>query len=293
MSFGSITILYNPNSTGPSQKKAEKLAKRLGKLDYGEVTKVIPTEYPGHGEELAYKYGKSDNKPLIISSSGDGGYNEVINGVMKAKAEGYDVVTGLLPSGNANDHHKELHDKDIIKQIKTEQTKEIDLITVSAQIKGKEWTRFAHSYIGFGITPEVSKELNKTDLTPAKEIAIALKTLANSKPLTIIRRNKKKDYFSIIISNVSRMGKFFNLSKDSFIDDGKFEVFTIEPKPASILRNLLRSATSSVPHTVQTNKFTFKTIEKLPVQLDGEVYEIDADTTVVISIKRKIISCVI
>src|SRR5690606_12603993 len=115
------------------------------------------------------------------------------------------------------------------KQIKDGSTKQIDLLQLSGKSKGKEWTRYAHSYIGFGITPAVSEELNKTNLTPAKEIRIALKSLTSTKPFQIIRNGKKRDYFSVIVSNVSRMAKFFNLSKDSFINDGKFEVFTIEP----------------------------------------------------------------
>lgn len=293
MHYSSITIIYNPNSTGSSQKKAERLAKRLKRLGYDEQVQIAATEHSGHAEELAYEHSISTDNPLVISSSGDGGYNEVVNGIMKANEAGKTVVSGLLPSGNANDHYKELHDRDILKQIKDGSTKQIDLLSISAKINGKPWQRYAHSYIGFGITPEASKELNKIDLTPAKEIRIVLKTISNTKPMLIEKSGKKQQYFSLVISNVSRMSKFFNLSKDSSIDDGKFEVFTIEPDRATILRSLVKAATSGVPHSIQTDNYSFKTIKKLSVQLDGEVFDIDPDCQVKVSIKPKALSCVI
>jgi diacylglycerol kinase (ATP) len=106
MKYPLIAVIYNPNSTGSSKELATEFSKRLKKRLPDQAIELIATEHAGHGEEIAYELAKKYKRPLIISSSGDGGYHEVINGLMKAQHEGAHPVAGLLPAGNANDHHR-------------------------------------------------------------------------------------------------------------------------------------------------------------------------------------------
>ncbi|MBC7942921.1 acylglycerol kinase family protein, partial [Candidatus Saccharibacteria bacterium] len=162
MKYTTVAVIYNPNSTGPSETLAKIFETNLRLKLPKQKIELIATEHAGHGEELAYLIAKSSKNPLIISSSGDGGYHEVINGVMKAQNEGFQSITGLLPAGNANDHYNNLHNEDIIDLIIKNKTKKIDLLKIVSTSKGKSIERYAHSYIGFGLTPSVGKELNKT-----------------------------------------------------------------------------------------------------------------------------------
>src|SRR4051812_48781666 len=112
--YTAISIIYNPKSTGASKANAFDLVKQLRHTPVAGLVRVTPTFFPGHAETLAYDLARSGERPLVISSSGDGGYNEVVNGVLKAQTEGATPTCGLLPSGNANDHYHNLHKKPII-----------------------------------------------------------------------------------------------------------------------------------------------------------------------------------
>ena len=120
MTFSTIAIIYNPNSTGSSRKLAEEYANILQKRMPAQKIELIGTEHAGHAEELAYSIAKNSKHPLIISSSGDGGYNEVINGAYKAREEGANPITSLLPAGNANDHFRNLSSDDLVEHIVNE-----------------------------------------------------------------------------------------------------------------------------------------------------------------------------
>ena len=115
--YTEVIIIYNPNSTGQSGDMARDLKKVLRTRMPRQKITLQATKYAGHAEELGYSLSKRSAQPLIISASGDGGYNELINGIMKAQNEGAHPVSGLLPAGNANDHYHAMHDDDIVWQI--------------------------------------------------------------------------------------------------------------------------------------------------------------------------------
>jgi diacylglycerol kinase family enzyme len=64
---------------------------------------LLPTDFAGHARDLARSVAVSGG-PLIVSVSGDGGYNEAVNGVLDVPASR--AVCTVLPAGNANDHHR-------------------------------------------------------------------------------------------------------------------------------------------------------------------------------------------
>jgi diacylglycerol kinase (ATP) len=86
------------------QGKAEKNWPRAEEALRKEGVEFIlrRTERPGHGIELGYQAAKEGFSP-IIAAGGDGTVNEVVNGLMRAKAEGIEVPLGVIPLGTAND----------------------------------------------------------------------------------------------------------------------------------------------------------------------------------------------
>ncbi len=85
MRYTSIDIIFNPNSTGPSKQYAEELYEQLSAEFTSTPIKLQNTTHAGHAETIAYKASMLTKRPLIVSSSGDGGYHEVINGVLAAQ----------------------------------------------------------------------------------------------------------------------------------------------------------------------------------------------------------------
>ena len=291
--YSSITIIYNNVSTGDSEVNARNLAKKLERTEYVGHVHLQATKHVDHARQIAYEIAKKESHPLIISSSGDGGYNEVINGALEAASAAHRPVTGLLPSGNANDHYKQLHKPHVIERILSGDTQIIDVLKIESQINGKPWHRYAHSYIGFGLSSEVGKALNEVDLNSTNELLIFLKTFVKNKPFTIIYEDHALEYQSIILSNVGKMSKVLSLSKTAKVDDGLFEIFTSDANVVKLMGTLVKSVAGVMAHEERVSTYSCITTHPLNVQLDGEVYTIDGNTEIHISSCHKALRCVI
>lgn len=288
-----VVILYNPKSTGASKDNAEALYHTLEKqLPPSCTLKIRKTEYAGHGEKIARFYAKQTPTTLLISSSGDGGYNEVINGALSVSPA--HVVTGVLPSGNANDHWNALGKEDITKDILTSHYKMIDVIKVSSVIGGQPWVRYAHSYVGIGVSPVIGKQLTKTKLNVINEKWLLLKQLFTFAYSKIIVNGKTVKYSSLLFSNIDRMSKVIRLSDELNVSDGKFEIHAVRHQTTyKILLYLLTAVTVGVQEHASKDSYEFTTITPLLIQLDGEVYKLDAHAKVSIESAHNALTCIV
>lgn len=295
MGYSTIAIIYNPNSTGKSKSLARKLAGQIRRRVPRQRVELIKTEHAGHGEALAYEIATSSKNPLVISSSGDGGYHDVVNGAMKAQSEGYRITTGLLPAGNANDHYHNLHrGEDIIDQITGGTPLKIDLLKLSGTSQGKRIERYAHSYIGFGLTPIVGNQLNQTQLNPLKETWIVAKALFTIKPARLQISKRPRYYESIILSNIDIMSKYIRISQPSDVTDGKFEVTIFKRRGRlKLILLLIKASFIGVTEDKQVSEFAVKTVRKTLVQADGEIMTLDARTDAHITIEQQVLACFI
>lgn len=294
MPYTTIAIIYNPNSTGSSESLARKLETQLRSRLPSQKIECVATQHAGHAEELAYSISRASKHPLVISSSGDGGYYEVVNGVIKAQLEGATPAAGLLPAGNANDHHRNLHDKDVITRIINEEVVTIDLLKLTGTSGGKQIERYAHSYIGFGLTPWVGKELNKTKINRLSEFWVVARSFFNVQPVALRINDRERDYDSVIFSNVDEMSKYLKISQPSKIDDGKFEITIFKSRNKFILTfTLLKAAFGLVKQNASVSDFSLEVVDDTLVQLDGEVVTLDANSAVEITINSQILSSVI
>lgn len=286
--YSFIAIIYNPNSTGPSRKNAEELAGFVRKSIPKQKLELIATKRASHGEELAYELAMKHKKPLIISSSGDGGYNEVINGAMRAKEKGYDAICAVLPSGNANDHSRTLQGQSLAKAVTKQKISHIDLLHADIKSKGKTYKRYAHSYIGLGLTPVIATELNRHTLSAFKEQWIVLKTFYKLRPFKIEVDGKRITLDSLIFSNINQMAKVLTLSSKSSVKDGKFEVtFFPHAHKLKLIAKLAMAVFSHSRPQQRTDRYEFVSIRKMPMQLDGEVTDLPARATVEITVAKQ------
>ena len=190
-----ILIIYNPASTrGRANLRALRLAKQLARKKFTNVS-MIASQYAGHAEELAFNEAVEFNKTLIVSASGDGGYNEIINGVIKAKSKNpkSQAVCAILAAGNANDHNRATTKRPLIKAIISGQSEPIDILELNF---GKT-KRYAHSYIGIGVTGKTVSELNQESLTRWKEIKIVTRNLLNVRHFTMTDKKGKSKIMTV------------------------------------------------------------------------------------------------
>lgn len=247
---------------------------------------LLPTKRAGHAVELAYNFAREHSNPLIISASGDGGYNEIINGALKAQSEGAKPICAVLPSGNANDHARTMHDKPLSELIKDNVTTELDVLQVTArEASGKETGRYAHSYLGIGLTPTVAVELNKHTLNSLKEAWIITKTFWNLRPVTILTNDKKLELDSLICSTIPEMAKVLTISENARPRDGLFEVTMFKHnKKLKLVLRLIKGIFKHLGAQQRTDKFVFTALMPTPMQLDGEVMELTKNTEVTVQI---------
>lgn len=279
--FATVTIIFNPNSTGDAPKLAQELRDDVLSARPGQHVRLQPTDHAGHAVELAREAASASNA-LVVSVSGDGGYNEVVNGVMASGSS--DTVCAVLPAGNANDHSRATSQKPLAEAITEGRVRRIDLLRLSLDEAGTEPV-YAHSYIGFGLTPVVAIDLEKGSKGAAKEMFSVVRTFSKYKPFEIRQSDgEQRSFDSLVFANISQMAKYATLSEagDQPVD-GKFEVITF-PHMAKwrVLLTALRATTQGLGDQPSFTQYRFSTVTPLPYQIDGEVKSVNPDTHITI-----------
>jgi diacylglycerol kinase family enzyme len=283
--FDHIAIIFNPQSTGDAPANARGLAKELATALPNIPCELLPTERPGHAEGLAYTFASEHPNALIVSASGDGGYNEVINGALRAGAEGAKPICAVLPSGNANDHAHSLQGRPLSKLIRAGSVTEIDVLQVRIHDPDKPAERYAHSYVGLGLTPKVAVELNKHKLNRLVEAWIVFWELLRFRPVAIEIGDRKVALDSLVCGNVPQMAKILSLSGDADPRDGRFELTVIEHRHKfSLFSQLLKGVFNEIGAVKQLETYVFGVVETTLLQCDGELMEAAAGSTVEVAI---------
>jgi diacylglycerol kinase (ATP) len=283
MPFERITVIFNPQSTGPAPQRAEELKNTLADRLPDVPLHLRPTERAGHARELAAQ-AAATGRPLIVSVSGDGGYNEVVDGVMHPGNP--NAVCAVLAAGNANDHRRSTGEQPLVDAIVTGDVRHIDLLRLTVGSDSGARTRYAHSYIGMGLTPIVAIDLEKGGKGSFKEIVSVVRTFAKFRPFTIdVDPGGLRSLDSLLFANIDEMAKYATLSEDSRPDDGRFEIIAL-PHTAKwrILAVALKAATRGLGPQPTARHYRFTTVKPTPMQLDGEVIAVEAATSVSVDI---------
>ena len=283
MPFERITVIFNPQSTGPAPQRAQELKNTLADRLPHVPLHLRPTERAGHARELAAQ-AAATGRPLIVSVSGDGGYNEVVDGVMHAGNP--NAVCAVLAAGNANDHRRSTGEQPLVDAIVTGDVRHIDLLRLTVGSDSGARTRYAHSYIGMGLTPIVAIDLEKGGKGSFKEIVSVVRTFAKFRPFTIdVDPGGLRSLDSLLFANIDEMAKYATLSEDSRPDDGRFEIIAL-PHTAKwrILAVALKAATRGLGPQPTARHYRFTTVKPTPMQLDGEVIAVEAATSVSVDI---------
>lgn len=279
--------MYNPTSTGPSRTNAKKLAAQIEEKTTNSVVKLTPTKFPGHAEKLAAETIRKYPSALLVSSSGDGTYHEMINGVMKTKKNNAKIVTAVLPSGNANDHYRAVHESTVIESILKDKTKRIGLLQLTATQGPKViLDRYAHSYVGFGVSSTVARSLNKGNKSPISEKWASLKIFFTFRPFKIKSEGKVLKLDSLLIGNIAEMAKVLEVAKNVEPEHKTFGLTLHSHHPRF---HLISYFTGSVLYGQEPQKrlkkFEFQLLKKTSLQMDGETYSLNAGA--VVTVRKK------
>src|ERR1035437_6001036 len=223
--FERVVLIFNPNSNGITSGLAAELCDDLERRQPDLPVRLQRTEHAGHARDLA-RDAALTGCPLLVSVSGDGGYNEVVNGAMQSGNDA--VVCAVLPAGNANDHRRATREQPLADAIVAGSVTRIDLLRLTVG-GSSPTTRYAHSYIGLGLTPVVAVDLEKGGKGSLKEALTVMRAFSHFRPFEIQREDGSRQRFdSIVFANISQMAKVATVSEDDGRpDDGRFEVITI------------------------------------------------------------------
>ena len=285
MRFDRVVVIFNPQSTGQAPQLAEELKIALADRLPDTPVRLCPTERAGHARELAAD-AAATGRPLIVSVSGDGGYNEVVDGVMQAGNQ--DVVCAVMAAGNANDHRRSTGQQPLADAIAEGEIRRIDLLRLTLGRGSDTCVRYAHSYIGLGLTPIVAIDLEKGGKGSLKEIVSVVRTFAKFRPFTIdVQPGGRRSLDSLVFANIAEMAKYATLSENGRPDDGRFEVITL-PHTAKwrVLGVALKAATRGLGPQPTARHYRFTTVKPTPLQLDGEVITAEAATSVSVDIAK-------
>jgi diacylglycerol kinase family enzyme len=214
----------------------------------------------------------------VISVSGDGGYNEVANGVMQANNP--NAVCAVMAAGNANDHRRTTGTQPLEEAIAEGTVRQIDLLRIRTADNADAAAQYAHSYIGFGLTPVMAIDLEKGSKRALKEMVSVMPTFSKFKPFEIRQSDgKRRKFDSLVFPNIAEMAKYATLSKaDGHPADGKFEVITFAHRAKwRVLLSALKATTQGLGDQPSVSSY-----RSIPYQIDGEVKSVDARTPVTI-----------
>ena len=274
--FDRIVLIYNP-AVGKASLLVHQLRTELAACLPEVPVSLQPTAFPGHGRDLARA--AVGGRPLLVSVSGNGGYNDVVNGAMDA---GGKAVCAVMGAGNANDHRRSTRTLPLAGAIIRGEARRMDLLRLTVGDGLSQWSRYAHSYVGFGLTPLMAIGIEagvKGRFTELLSVARALRGLT---PIEITRADGAHAVLdSLIFANITRIAKYGRVGEACFPDDGMFEVVLL-PHAAKWRIGLmaLRAVTTGLMAQQRVPSYTFTSTEAIPLQIDGEVMEVGAGAPV-------------
>jgi diacylglycerol kinase (ATP) len=278
--FDSVELIFNPNSTGNARGRAEEHHRELAERLPGLPVELRPTEHAGHGREIA-RAAARDGHPLVVSVSGDGGYNDVVNGLMDAGVDS--AYAAVSAAGNANDHRRVTRERPLADAIVAGEVSRLDLLRMTVD-DGRN-PRYAHSYIGLGITPTVALELETGGKGSIREVISTIRTFSRFRPFQIETETGTESFDSVIFANIREMAKYAVLSEEGRPDDGRFEVIVLRHTAKwRVLATAVRAALFGLGPQPTAREYRFRTIDPMPVQIDGEVSELERDVRVTVEI---------
>ncbi len=229
-------VIVNPISgRGLGEKSIPAIEARL--RNAGVDYKLVRTERPWHAAELA-ELAAHEHYDVVVCASGDGTFNETLNGLMRARQAGFNhAALGVIAIGTGNDFAGGVGIPSDFEQsmevLLTDKRKKIDIGLVS----GGDYPegRYFGNGIGIGFDAAVgfaALQLRFLRGLPAYLIGAIQTVFFYYKPprLRIEMDGQAIEQRSLMVSimNGKRMGGGFRMTPDSLPDDGQLDLCIAE-----------------------------------------------------------------
>ena len=97
----------------------------------------------------------------------------------------------------------------------------------------------------------------------------------------------------MIFANIREMAKYAVLSEEGRPDDGRFEVIILRHTAKwRVLATAVRAALFGLGPQPTAREYRFRTIDPMPVQIDGEVSELERDVRVTVEIMPGVLATI-
>jgi YegS/Rv2252/BmrU family lipid kinase len=289
-------IIVNPISGrgtgGQSIPQIESLLNEHG-LDF----ELVQTERPWHAAELARQAAEA-GFDVVVAGGGDGTVNEVINGLMQAKAAGLAIpAMGVLTVGRGNDFGFSMNIPATRVQacqvLAADQRRKIDIGLVKGGLYPEG--RYFGNGVGIGFDAVVGFEALKMKRLHGfiSYLAAALKTIYlyfQAPQVTIQLEDAVIELPALMVSvmNGRRMGGGFMMAPESIPDDGKLDLCLVRqvsrPQMFALIARFLQGTQYDHP-AVQGRRVSQLTVSTqqgvLPAHSDGETLCTDGQQLVI------------
>ncbi len=287
-------VIVNPTSgRGLGERSVPQIETSL--RENGLDFKLVRTERMWHAAELAEGAARG-GYDVIVCASGDGTINESINGIMKARKDGFTKSAFTAISiGTGNDFSggtgipTTLNDS--LRSLVANKRKKIDigLVTGGDYPEG----RYFGNGIGVGFDAAVGNEAIKVRWTrglPAYLIGV-IKTVFlyyNPAQVEIVLDEKeviKQVSLMISVMNGRRMGGGFQMAPESQPDDGFFDLCIAETaskgRILAMIPHFIRGTQKSLPEIQmkRAKKVSIRSLDRtFPAHADGEFICLDGSS---------------
>ena len=271
-------IVLNPTA---GTKQANKYFVEILQIftEAGFETTVAVTQKSGGGTSIVIERGAWFD--LIVAIGGDGTFNEVMDGVLRANL---DVNIGYIPAGSTNDFGSSLGlTKDVLQSAKSIVNGSIHNLDVGS-FNGRHFSYVA-SFGAFTRTSYEAPQSLKNTLGHLAYVLEGIKDIPSIRPEHLVLQTEYEKYegdylFGAICNSTSVAGLLTLSEKVVDMTDGKFEVLLIKnPSNVIELNQIITAlATQNFTNSPMITFFSTDSVEitanpEMSWTLDGEYQE--------------------
>ncbi len=268
-----VRFIVNPKSGGTfGAKFSERLVKQnldLKKFDYD----IFITKYAGHAIKIAQQ-SLIEGIDIVAVAGGDGTQNEVGQVLLNKP-----IIMASIPTGSGNANARKL-------KIPIDVAKSIQLINNGKAFKIDALILNGQPFFmaaGIGYDAKVVEQFDKIPFRGIGAYLTGVLTTAFAYKLphfTIEIDNEKiieTEAFTVLITSTGQLGYNVEFTKNSILNDGKFEITIVKNFDRSKVPNLIYEAlygdiaSQSMLETHQVNKLLKIRTNKIEsIQMDGD-----------------------
>ncbi len=292
-------VIVNPVSRGgKAQEEGIWLLNRLKKA--GVEYAFLFTERAGHAEEMVVKW--AEDFDVVVSVSGDGTTNEIINGIMKVPSA--DLKLAMFPAGTADDFacnmgYNRKDKEQALRAILGDSTRTIDLIRYDDRYAAVTW--------GLGVDSEIADGAYrwKRFRIPAYFYSGLRICFLEERKTYSVRFDYEDQTFEdqvliSILCNAPVFGRYIRINPNARMNDGLLDL-TVGREMPNVYGLVLfgfacmggRQGFSRLISYYRVREMRVECKSDTFAQIDGEVYRFEAGKVINLSVAPEVLKVLV